>query len=1276
MNRFAAPQLVSVPLRRRGGRPGPDQRRWIIRPDDLLVLAFDLVNLQVQLSAGEKPATLVKKAPGQAYLIVWFPPQHILEKAYFTTVPGYQVKIPSNKGQTPPLVDPDQPDQNPTSQEPLDTPPIDARIAGWSRLVFYVPDDKLPIEWTLEGLLKAMRELELSVPVNALPPRKKLHFLRDVLAASVKQAGLMASLTVSASALAASTPMAFGASSEIDSSVRMLEAAAGPPVAGATRVFAVARSRRKVRTVGNALGLTTVTGSATKNVGALYEDDLFGKGIAPILRRPEPVPPTVTQTALELPFRVILSPNRFGAWFHADAPMTSQETGHTELWHTRLGVRREDGTVIDGDDPLRKLRAVWTTEPPEPTTPPPDSPVPRPDHSTDFPFRASLDGFDRHNVVHLSSNFRLVDGNNPKAWYEPEPLDVDLLALSSLGAWLDSRGAWEFRQPNGLSVEEWRHRATLGRDHYVRVVYVGFLFPFGHRASLVKITERQFHPEIAGNPAYLMQRMFLIVREPLKTFRATGLTYDGDDDNRKGEQYDLMMPFEAVRILTRVSPLLDMPETDDIDNKHEGCFWPYVGGQPFKFHIIGTDTDGHEIDMVMPLIFVGKEEADKDYNESIVPKDVVHAYETAVWPPGSKSLRATVPLQGQKLAFAESHGPDDTSFAVQTLTFGAEVPAKEKFNQLGWRKLRFFPVVRKAQIDVPSLQRIARTSAPAGVVYQGLYLCEGFSTNNAGHVFLAADPDPTVTKLGVNFSAQGDRSGGLITPDMELSGLSRITGPVSGNLDTVVSGSFTPSAWFGAITGAKLFGVLKLKDILDLVGFDELDKLPQFVGQSLNQVEEVISGLERLQKLVTVTPAPETSAVASVLDQLLDPTTGSIAALLAGGGAAPVAGQLATLKTELGALAATLPGSALPTGPKAVIQQVRASLQKPIDAVLANVALLQQFADGDVLPQALHARFEWRPVIKAFGPFQPSGDRNLLLSVDAADAQGGGDEVFTVTCALNDFVLNLEVLILTFERIQIQAIAGKKMDVDVKFTGFEFAGPLSFIETLREVIPFDGFSDPPDIQVTPAGITAGFSMGLPNLSFGVFSLENLSLSAGFDVPFIGPPMSTWFQFCTRENPSRLTVSLFGGGFFFGIKVNADGLQIFEGAIEFGAACSVDFGVASGSVSAMAGLYFKIESSDVTLAGYFRLRGEVEALGIVSVCIELYLEMRYESPSGKCVGTATISIEIDVTLFSVTVEISCTKKFAGAGVDPTLLELLDVQPDATSADWNAYCAAFA
>ena len=49
-----------------------------------------------------------------------------------------------------------------------------------------------------------------------------------------------------------------------------------------------------------------------------------------------------------------------------------------------------------------------------------------------------------------------------------------------------------------VGLEQWRHIATLGRDHYVRVVYAGYLMPFGHRASLIKVTERKFE-SVAGN---------------------------------------------------------------------------------------------------------------------------------------------------------------------------------------------------------------------------------------------------------------------------------------------------------------------------------------------------------------------------------------------------------------------------------------------------------------------------------------------------------------------------------------------------------------------------------------------------------------------------------------------------------------------------------------------------------------------------------------------------------------------------------------------------------
>ena len=57
----------------------------------------------------------------------------------------------------------------------------------------------------------------------------------------------------------------------------------------------------------------------------------------------------------------------------------------------------------------------------------------------------------------------------------------------------------------------------MGRDQYVRVVYPGYLFPFGNKTTLVKLTERKMKdaaPSVAG----LYQRKFLVVGEPLRTW--------------------------------------------------------------------------------------------------------------------------------------------------------------------------------------------------------------------------------------------------------------------------------------------------------------------------------------------------------------------------------------------------------------------------------------------------------------------------------------------------------------------------------------------------------------------------------------------------------------------------------------------------------------------------------------------------------------------------------------------------------------------------------------
>ena len=99
---------------------------------------------------------------------------------------------------------------------------------------------------------------------------------------------------------------------------------------------------------------------------------------------------------------------------------------------------------------------------------------------------------------------------------------------------------------------------------------------------------------------------------------------------------------------------------------------------------------------------------------------------------------------------------------------------------------------------------------------------------------------------------------------------------------------------------------------------------------------------------------------------------------------------------------------------------------------------------------------------------------------------------------------------------------------------------------------------------------------LPADVVGVLSLENINLSAGLRIPFIGEPLTFSFAFSSRENPFNLTISLLGGGGFFGLELTPKGVRMLEAALEAGARISIDFGVASGSISAMIGIYFRIE----------------------------------------------------------------------------------------------------
>lgn len=858
------------------------------------------------------------------------------------------------------------------------------------------------------------------------------------------------------------------------------------------------------------------------NVTAVARTDADRSGLGP-------TEPDSSETAIELPTRLILSPSEEAGFSHGTTPV--ELAGElTELWHTRLAVTAGN-EGLPTDAPSRTVRAIWMRQGRGWPLPTDCTAIPAEDLAHPEPFLTSLTQHQRANVVHLTSNFQQLT---------PQPLMVARLALSALGGWLDSRGDWE--PPDNIAAVDllqWRHLATLGRDHYVRVVEEGYLLPFAHKAAKVTITERRFDDGSPGTPAILNTREFIVVREFEKQYGPGAPTLE----------LGRTMPLTRVTLKTLVTPDIDLPSATS--------FWVDVGGTHFPFHFEGEDVTGQVVAFTSPIYFIGKADA-------VNSLQIASSNANYVNDPGS-----LVDFAGTPLAFAEPRTTGDTTYQVSTIRFGAQIapnviPA-------------FYPEMVAANVGMPNLQLLNSVSDLQEIKYAQPYRDSGLGGANQGEVFAEL-----TNAIQLNFSGNGARSGGFVQPNLSVAGLSRGLGPVGGTLGganplaNVAAGAFNPSQYFaGTLSAAKLFGTF-------------------------------------------------------TLDKVLRTVTGALAV----NGVAP---QMTTAR------------------------------------------------QGD----ALLATMRWTPPLQNY----PSDDPLFLTRNGASltltvTVQSKGSSTDTrVDCTLLNaslaLVPKLHFMQVDINKLEFKTGTGQKTDIDVDLGAVQFVGVLSFVETLRQIIPLDGFSDPPALEVTPDGIESSYSLSLPSLAVGMFSLQNISLGAGLRVPFVGSsPVSVRFNFCEREQPFLLTVTLFGGGGFFAVAVDANALQRLEAAFEFGASVSMDFGVASGGVHVMGGVYFSYDSAKgATLTGYFRVGGNVSVLGMLSVSIELNLSLSFEFSSGKAAGRATLTVEIDIFMFSVSVDISCERKFAGSAGDPTFAELMTTYPDpdhpATMVDpWHDYCEAYA
>jgi hypothetical protein len=138
-----------------------------------------------------------------------------------------------------------------------------------------------------------------------------------------------------------------------------------------------------------------------------------------------------------------------------------------------------------------------------------------------------------------------------------------------------------------------------------------------------------------------------------------------------------------------------------------------------------------------------------------------------------------------------------------------------------------------------------------------------------------------------------------------------------------------------------------------------------------------------------------------------------------------------------------------------------------------------------------------------------------------------------------------------------------------------------------------------------------------------------------------------------------------------VVLDADGIRMVEGAIEFGANFSMDFGVASGAVHAFAGIYFQLKGSSSDLTGFVDIGGELNVLGIISISIDLNLSLSWQhSPSGNIIeGRATLTISVHILFFSASVQLSVERSFSAGGGDPKVDQLM------SGDQWSQYAMAF-
>jgi hypothetical protein len=340
--------------------------------------------------------------------------------------------------------------------------------------------------------------------------------------------------------------------------------------------------------------------------------------------------------------------------------------------------------------------------------------------------------------------------------------------------------------------------------------------------------------------------------------------------------------------------------------------------------------------------------------------------------------------------------------------------------------------------------------------------------------------------------------------------------------------------------------------------------------------------------------------------------------------------------------------------------------------------------DGTALPKPLSivaepgggARMTWKDLtLRSQGPLHVKrGKTTLELTVVQSPTES------LTKCRIENFAVVLPpdvepedaLITLDFKALEFKQRPNRPPDLDVDGLTVKLGGDFGLLQTLEDAIDLGAAA--PKVHSTPNGMSSSYALAVPEVQAGMFVMKNIAVGVAVDVPFDGRPVVASLSFASRDDPFNLSVSVFGGGGYLSFEIGPEGIRRLEASLDFGASVAIGVGIASAEVHALGGVIFQMQGDVVRVTGFLRIGGSVDVLGLVSVSVELRVDLTYDE--GVLHGHATAVIEVDVTFWSGSVHLDSGEyTFAGAQAAMPASATIEAPPPQLP-DWQRYRDAFA